>query len=331
MVAPHDLTTSFGATLLGTFFSAILYGLTVHQTYRYYRQYTIDRASLKLLVLALWVFDTLQTVLSMHTSYSFLVNHFGEPETLLYSNWSFRLSILVVAGPPFLSNAFYVSRLWIIGMRNYIFLALMGALMLTRTTFQLILAAMAWKYPLISDFRRYFWMVRAYCGASLVADILLAVFFCWTLHKRRTGYARTDSKIDLLMIYSINTGSLTSLVCLLSLMSLVFLDTGFVYIALHYLLGKLYVNSVLAVLNSRKPRHKLDDSIYELAAFDSKASHQSGKIQFRRTTDAQGSPIDIQGMIRIHQTTSTHVDSALESGQSDSTLQNTDKIELEKA
>ncbi|KAF6758129.1 hypothetical protein DFP72DRAFT_213445 [Ephemerocybe angulata] len=331
MVAPHDLTTSFGATLLGTFFSAILYGLTVHQTYRYYRQYTIDRASLKLLVLALWVFDTLQTVLSMHTSYSFLVNHFGEPETLLYSNWSFRLSILVVAGPPFLSNAFYVSRLWIIGMRNYIFLALMGALMLTRITFQLILSAMAWKYPLISDFRRYFWMVRAYCGASLVADIILAVFFCWTLHKRRTGYARTDSKIDLLMIYSINTGSLTSLVCLLSLMSLVFLDTGFVYVALHYILGKLYVNSVLAVLNSRKPRHRLDDSVYELAAFDSKGSHQSGKIQFRRTTDAQGSPIDIQGMIRIHQTTSTHVDSALESGQSDSTLQNTDKIELEKA
>jgi hypothetical protein len=329
MASPNSLTTSFGATLLGTFFSSILYGLTVHQTYRYFRQYTVDRLSLKVLVLALWIFDTLQTILSMHTSYTYLVNHFGDPDALLYSNWSFRLSIFVVAGPPFLSNAFYVSRLWIIGMRNYIFLGVMGSLMLTRLTFQMLLTAMAWKHPLLSEFRTYFWMVRAYCAPSLVADILLAVFFCWTLHKRRTGYARTDSKIDLLMIYSINTGSLTSLLCLLSLMSLVFIDSGFVYVALHYILGKLYVNSVLAVLNSRKPRHKLDDSVYELAAFDSKASQKSGKIQFRHTADGT-SPIDIQGMIRIHQTTSTHIDSALETGQSDSTLQNTDKIELEK-
>ncbi|TEB28695.1 hypothetical protein FA13DRAFT_778079 [Coprinellus micaceus] len=203
----RSLTTSFGATLLGTFFSAMMYGLTVYQTYRYYRQYTIDRWSLKALVFALWLCDTMQTVLSMHTSYTFLVNHFGDAEALKYSNWSFRLSILVVAGPPLLSNAFYISRLWIIGMRNFIFLAVITALMLTRLSFQL--TAMAQKYHLITDFKRHYWMVRAYCGASLVADILLAVFFCWTLHKRRTGYARTDSKIDLLMIYSINTGSLT--------------------------------------------------------------------------------------------------------------------------
>jgi len=267
----------------------------------------------------------------MHTSYIYLVNNFNNPSALLVSNWSFKLSILVVAGPPFLSNGFYVSRLWIIGMRNILFLVVMGSLMLTRTTFQLILATMAWVHPILSEFRKYYWMVQAYCGASLVADILLAVYFSWTLHQRRTGYARTDSKIDLLMIYSINTGSLTSLICLLSLMSLVFIDTGFVYVALHYLLGKLYVNSVLAVLNSRKPRHKLDDSVYELAAFDSKGSHSGpGKIVFRRTTDST-SPIDIQGMIRIEQETGTHVESGMTSGLTDSTLQNTDKIELEKA
>jgi len=326
-----SLTTSFGAQLLGTFFSAIFYGLTLHQTYRYYRLFRIDRLSLKVLVSALFVFDTLTTALAMHTSYSYLVEGFGDNDGLLYSNWSFRLSSVFLAGPPFLSNAFYVSRLWIIGMRNWFFLGTMGALMLTRLGFQMALAVVVWQYPLLSDFRKFQWMVRAYCGPSLVADILLAVFFCWTLHKRRTGYARTDSKIDLLMIYAINTGSLTSLACLLSLMSLVFSSTGFIYVPLHYILGKLYVNTVLAVLNSRKPRHKLDESIYEVAAFDSKVSHKSGKIQFRRTADAQGSPIDIQGMIRIHQETSTHVDSSLETGQSDSTLQNTDKIDLEKA
>ncbi|KAJ2929309.1 hypothetical protein H1R20_g7780, partial [Candolleomyces eurysporus] len=283
----------------------------------------------------------------MHASYVYLVTHFNDPEALRFSNWSFRLAILNVAGPPLLSNAFYVSRLWIIGVRNIPFLLGMGALMLTRFTFQLILAAQAWRYPLLSEFRRFYWMVRAYCGASVVADILLASYFCWTLHKRRTGYARyvnststqfrsdgypvvsTDSKIDLLMIYSINTG----LLCLLALMSLVFIGTGFVYVGLHYLLGKLYVNSVLAVLNSRKPRHKLDESVYEIAAFDSRDSRpKSGKIVFRRTTADSEAPIDIQGMIRIRQETSTHIssDSAVGTGITESTVQNTEKIELEK-
>ncbi|KAJ2916551.1 hypothetical protein MD484_g3867, partial [Candolleomyces efflorescens] len=74
-------------------------------------------------------------------SYVYLVNHFDNPEALKVSNWSFRLAILFVAGPPLLSNAFYVSRLWIIGVRNIPFLLGMGALMLTRFTFQIILAA----------------------------------------------------------------------------------------------------------------------------------------------------------------------------------------------
>ncbi|KAJ3543348.1 hypothetical protein NMY22_g3177 [Coprinellus aureogranulatus] len=149
-------------------------------------------------------------------------------------------------------------------------------------------------------------------------------------------HPRTDSKIDLLMIYSINTGSLTSVLCLLSLMSLVFIDTGFVYVALHYILGKLYVNSVLFVLNSRKPRNKLDETVYELAAFDSThGSRKSGRLHFRHTTDA-GSPIDIQGMIRIHQ--ETHVESSLGTATTDRTflqskntdnMDDSDKIEID--
>ncbi|TFK21035.1 hypothetical protein FA15DRAFT_672923 [Coprinopsis marcescibilis] len=331
MASPVQLTTTFGATAIGTYLSAMMYGLTVHQTYRYYRRYTGDRWTMKTLVTVLWIIDTLQTVFSMHFNYHYLVNNYDNPDALLTSNWSFRLALLLMAGPPFISNAFYVSRLWIIGMRSIALLAGIMALVATRFAFQIVLAVQSWSNPIFTEFQRFSWMVRAYCGASLTADIVLAVAFCYTLNVRRTGYKRTDSKIDLLMIYTINTGSLTSLICLLSLMSLVFLRSGLVYVGLHALLGKLYVNTVLAVLNSRKPRNRRDENLYEIAAFESSDSRpRSGKIVFRRSEVV--SPIDIQGMIRIHHETSTHRDmsDSYQTASSDRTIRLSESDKVEK-
>ncbi|KAG2006684.1 hypothetical protein CC2G_014443 [Coprinopsis cinerea AmutBmut pab1-1] len=333
MESAWQLTKTFGATTIATYLSSMMYGLTVYQTYRYFRRYTGDKLTIKSLVGLLWIIDTLQTIFSIHFNYHYLVSHFNDPSEMVRSNWSFRLAVLLLSAPPLLSNLFYVSRLWIIGTRNLILLGTIMALVLTRFVFQMILAAKAWQHPIFTDYQPFLWMVRAYCGASLAADIILAFAFCWTLHKRRTGYKRTDSKIDLLMIYTINTGSLTSLLCLLSLMSILFMSGSFVYIGLHAILGKLYVNSVLAVLNSRRPKNRRDESLYELAAFESTGSRKSSRIIFRRGSISNGA-IDIQGMIRIHQeTTTTHDDTLHGTASSDRTLQlsQTDKIDIEKA
>lgn len=336
MASNGSLTNTFGANLLGTFGSAMLYGLTVHQTYRYFRRYTADRWTLKTLVAGLWTIDTLQTAFSMYYCYYYLVNHHSDSLVMERSIWAYRLAVFLMAAPPFISNTFYVSRLWIIGMQSFALLAFIMSLVLTRLSFQIVLAVKSWQHPAFVDFAPFTWMVRAYCGASLTADIILAVSFCYTLHKRRTGYKRTDSKIDLLMIYTINTGSLTSLLCLLSLMSLVFSGRrSTVYVALHAILAKFYINSVLAVLNSRKPRTRRDESLYEIAAFEStNARPKSSRIVFRRASDSTNGPVDIHGMIRIHQetTTDTSTRGADDTFLSDQTLQDEDphKIVLEK-
>ncbi|OJT15861.1 hypothetical protein TRAPUB_1513 [Trametes pubescens] len=44
------LDNTFGAVLLGTFVGLILYGLTLHQSYRYLRLYPNDSRALKCLV-----------------------------------------------------------------------------------------------------------------------------------------------------------------------------------------------------------------------------------------------------------------------------------------
>ncbi|KAI0364307.1 hypothetical protein BV20DRAFT_1029923 [Pilatotrama ljubarskyi] len=63
------LDNTFGAVLLGTCFGLILYGLTAHQAYRYFRLYPTDVPVLKALVTVLVSLETLHTALCIHMWY----------------------------------------------------------------------------------------------------------------------------------------------------------------------------------------------------------------------------------------------------------------------
>ncbi|KAI0763335.1 hypothetical protein BD413DRAFT_212214 [Trametes elegans] len=84
-----------------------LYGVTIHQVYRYFRAYnTSDPIGNKLLVCALTVLETLHTIICTHArshlkphprgcqvlldiscSYFYLVTSFGKPEALTRGVW----------------------------------------------------------------------------------------------------------------------------------------------------------------------------------------------------------------------------------------------------
>ncbi|KAI6006720.1 hypothetical protein F5J12DRAFT_832585, partial [Pisolithus orientalis] len=61
-----------GSTLIGALVSAMLYGITNLQTYIYYMHYD-DASTMKFLVAAIWVLDTLHFSFMCHTVYYYLV------------------------------------------------------------------------------------------------------------------------------------------------------------------------------------------------------------------------------------------------------------------
>ncbi|KAN0129778.1 hypothetical protein V8E53_012443 [Lactarius tabidus] len=62
---------------------------------------------------------------------------------------------------------------------------------------------------------------------------------------------RTDSMITSLMVYSINSGLLTSLLAVAMTITFVLLPSSLIWVGLYWLMSKCYVNSFLAMLNSR--------------------------------------------------------------------------------
>ncbi|KAJ2915705.1 hypothetical protein MD484_g4705, partial [Candolleomyces efflorescens] len=174
----------------------------------------------------------------MHYCYHYLVRRFDEPEAMSTAVWSLQLTILVTAFPPFISNFFYLSRLYKIGQKNIFLIGGIGLLILARLGIELTASILLFIYPVFTEFSRYTYLVKAFCSISSAADILLAVFITWNLHKRRTGYHRTDMTIDLIIVYIFSTGVLTSIICTLSLLSVILIHGGLVDIALHAVLGK---------------------------------------------------------------------------------------------
>ncbi|KAJ3005105.1 hypothetical protein NUW54_g4494 [Trametes sanguinea] len=94
-----SLNNSLGAFIIGTYISLMLYGLTLHQSYRYFRLFPKDLLLMRIIVVATLILETVHTALCMHTCYYYLVVNYSNPAALLEGVWSIRLMPLLTALP----------------------------------------------------------------------------------------------------------------------------------------------------------------------------------------------------------------------------------------
>jgi hypothetical protein len=88
-----------------------------------------------------------------------------------------------------------------------------------------------------------------------VTDVFTAASLSYFLHKMRTGFKRSDTLINRLIIYSVNTGTLTSVFSAAVLATYNLMPTNFIYISLYFILCKLFANSCVGTLNTRRFVH----------------------------------------------------------------------------
>ncbi|PPQ82478.1 hypothetical protein CVT26_012758 [Gymnopilus dilepis] len=87
---------------------------------------------------------------------------------------------------------------------------------------------------------------------AAAGDIVIAFSLCKLLHTSRTGMHRSNRMINRLILFTINTGLLTSFCALASLVSIIAAGDTYLYIAFFFCIGRLYTNTLLVTLNSRK-------------------------------------------------------------------------------
>ncbi|KAJ3500944.1 hypothetical protein NMY22_g19090 [Coprinellus aureogranulatus] len=96
------------------------------------------------------------------------------------------------------------------------------------------------------------WVIAAALGTSTAIDFFIAIAMCWYLRKSRGSGSRLNSRIDLVMQYTLSSGLLTSACSLATMFTYLLLPNTFVFLGLEFMLTKFYVGSFFAMLNARK-------------------------------------------------------------------------------
>ncbi|KAI0767391.1 hypothetical protein C8Q74DRAFT_1280112 [Fomes fomentarius] len=301
------LHNTLGALYLGTIFSIILYGCTLNQTYRYFRLYPKDFALLKGLVIILCISDTIHTISTAAACYFRMITLFLLPQNLTIGHWSTRLITPLTIITILACQSFYVHRVWMIGpryrsIRIIVFIAIFC--MVVFFGFGCAITVEGFKRDL-EQFKHVTWMVSIFYGVAVLVDILLTTTLIAVLLKSRTGFRRTDSAIEVLILYSINTGLLTSIVGLVCFVFAIIIPGNLVYIGVSIIGTKLYANSVLAVLNSRRALSNRLMERFEMGSFEAYIGQTRRRPHTSEESDSE--VVDMTDGARTRGQLSTHI------------------------
>ncbi|KAG6833998.1 hypothetical protein H0H93_012676, partial [Arthromyces matolae] len=144
-----------------------------------------------------------------------------------------------------------VGRSWIISRRCEAYLILL-----------LAFSALSIQFKTFAELARLKYLSISVNALAAAGDVLIAGILCTLLHRSRTGFQRSDTMINKLILFAVNTGVLTSLCAVGSLISIVVAGQTFLYIAFFFCIGRLYSNSLLATLNARKMIRGSTDGIH---------------------------------------------------------------------
>ncbi|KAF8233944.1 hypothetical protein L208DRAFT_867205 [Tricholoma matsutake] len=292
------LNDTLGAQFLGNLAAAVLYGITCVQTYIYFKNNYKDTLAFKFLILFLWLLDSSHMALISHGSYHYLVMNFGNISAALSPTWTMLIQIYVTVIIDVIIRAIFGRRVWLMSRRNIPLACCIagtsGLTLVAGFTF----ASKAFILGTFKKFPQISYLLYAALGGGVAADILIAASLCIALSRRRTGIKKTESVINVMMMYTINTSLLTTICSAACFITYAMWPNALTFLGIYYSLGKLYFNSLLATLNSRDALlEKLGDVV--MSNFSSTSSRsKSGARNYwtKRLSDfeARVSVLDIE-------------------------------------
>ncbi|KJA21983.1 hypothetical protein HYPSUDRAFT_139786, partial [Hypholoma sublateritium FD-334 SS-4] len=217
----------------------------------YYFCHQKDKWPVKSMVAAVLVFDTIHQCLIVHTVYVYVITNWGNPvylERILYL-FSTKVEVLFNGLTALVVQSFLAIRLWRFSGRKSLVAGFIGALVLGEFGLYNSFVLHMTTFVELAKLKYLSILVNALAAAG---DLTIAAGLCINLHLSRTGLSRSNAMINMLILFSVNTGALTCLCAVASLISIVCAGDTFLYISFFFCIGRLYTNSLLATLNGRK-------------------------------------------------------------------------------
>jgi len=253
MPPADDVRDTLGAILVGSGFAAVLTGVVTTQAVYYSQHYQDDKVVNKLMVTVVWFLDIIHTIMIFASDWSWLISHFGVVGISKWIPWSLGISVLLTAIITIIVHGFFTYRIYGLSRGNWFVVAPL----MTLAVIRLGLASTTCSKMLIyANFDKFVdnaaWVFTMGLVTSSVLDVVTTLCLVWYLGNSRTGFAGMDQIVNTLSLYAVENGLLTSVAIVASLGCWLGMRGNLVFMAIHFLVAKLYANSLLATLNSRK-------------------------------------------------------------------------------
>ncbi|KAL1663049.1 hypothetical protein GGF50DRAFT_103447 [Schizophyllum commune] len=230
-----NVDQTIGAMSIGFSLSCLLFGVLSTQVFIYFRRYPHDMYGYKAFVIGIW-------------------SHFAEPLVFITGNVIWTLIVQIIFGDIVgsLVKACFALRVYRFSGRNWwvtggIFLLILGQFGLgiaySQRSFVLNRLVFLPKLKTIATLA---------LSANVATDATIALSLCFFLGKYRTGHRKSDTMVNKLTAYAINTGLLTSLISLATLLLYNFRPQTFEFMAMFFVLSKLYAITLMCTLTTRK-------------------------------------------------------------------------------
>ncbi|KAJ6607793.1 hypothetical protein B0H10DRAFT_2070207 [Mycena sp. CBHHK59/15] len=251
------LAPTFGIWLIAMFFQAILYGMGLLQVYLYFYWYHKDSWGIKGTVILITVLETLQTSTFFAATYRVLIDDFGNFELLALFPWQALVQLQALYTSTFVAQAYFAYCIYLLHQRRIILPLIIVVLSLVGLgggTAQVVLAVHIKEFK---DLPQTSAASNTQAALALACDILITTGLCWRLNSSRTGIQSTNKLLNFLIMTAINRGVLTMVTALLNMILFLTQPGTFYFMLMILVSGKFYMNSMLAMLNTRQYAHSL--------------------------------------------------------------------------
>jgi hypothetical protein len=250
-----SIDSSLGAVFIGFALACCVYGILVSQIFSYFRNYPGDKTLFKLTVILILLLETADQAFIGHLVYYYSISNYAKPVVLLRATMTWSLILQLTAGAIVgaIVKWYFGLRVWRFSEHNIFITGLILLLTIGQLGLALAFTVESFRLPSIFAVHKLQTLGTISLGCGVLTDVVTAGALCFFLQRLRTGYSPSDSLVNGLCSYAINTGVLTSTVSMATLILYnVMPQSNLCFIATYFVLSKLYAISFLATLNTRR-------------------------------------------------------------------------------
>ncbi|KAK0492940.1 hypothetical protein EDD18DRAFT_441936 [Armillaria luteobubalina] len=245
-----NVSNTYGAVTIGALSASLLSGAVAIQTILYYKLYPSDSIRVKILVFAIWLLDLSHTCFVWVSLWDMIISHYGRLDII---PWSIAVTIVITAVLTFLVHCFFAYRIFMLSKRNWFLTCPILILAAFRLASACVTTSEMLRLKTYSSFKAEFrWVFTLGLALSSAVDILITGSLFGLLRTSRSDAENLKAVIDSLILYTFETGSLTCAGTIIDMICWITMSSNLIFMGLHFVIGKLYANSLLVTLNTRR-------------------------------------------------------------------------------